>query len=192
MNILITNSFIEYSRNDIFTLLIQLINAAIYFYSFRIKEEFKFIKFSIISCVFFGIGYWAMQAWSGVIFSIFSIIYLSVSFYDKKKHLNKKSFIFFITTILLFILNIYCEYATLFIIKNFLPILSLVASEIHAYIYICCNINTKKARLLFLLSHTLLVIYEWMLKLPLFALVDICGFLSNIIELKKITNKDFS
>lgn len=184
MSILKSIFFVAY--RDIFIILIQLVNVAIYFYCFKIKEELKFIKYSVVSCIAFGIGYLYMQAWSGFIFSIFSIIYLSVSFYDKKKNLNKKYIIFFTTSFMLFVLNIYFEYTNLFIIGNKLPLLSLIASEIHAYIYICCNINSKKARLLFVVSHILLIIYEWLLQLPLFVLVDFGGLLSNIIELNKI------
>lgn len=164
----------------------QLINAPLYFYIYTVKNDLKFLKLSFITCALFGIGYWGISAWSGTIFSLFSLAYLFVSYLYKKYEMDNKvkwvTFIFI--SVLIILLNLYFEGETLFIKKDLYPILCVIASLIHAYIYLFNNINLKRTRWLFIFSHTLLIVYESIIILPLFAMVDILGLISNILELK--------
>lgn len=178
----------EYIKNNTLSVIIQLFNAPIYFFLFRIKEELSFLKWTIVSCIMFGIGYWMMTAWSGVIFSFFSIAYLVVAYLYKKKDvaIEIKNVTMFFVSVLIIMLNLYFEGKTILYDRNYLPAISIVATEIHAYIYICSNLNCKKSRWLFIISHTLLVIYETLVMLPLFAVVDMCGLISNYIELRRM------
>lgn len=178
---------ISYIQEHFITTVVQATNAPLYFYIFTIKEDLKFLKWSLVSCVLFGIGYWGVNAWSGIIFSVFSLLYLGVSYFYRKNGVDKqtKYITVLIVWLIIIILNLYFESQSLFIHKNFLPILGIVPTLIHAYIYICSSVNLKKSRWLFVFSHILLIIYEVIIVLPLFALVDICGLFSNVIELKK-------
>lgn len=181
---------VTYMQQYWLSVIVQLLNAPLYFYIFSIKDDLKFLRWSLISCLLFGIGYFGVSAWSGVIFSLFSIAYLIVSYVYKKNIVKSrlKYITFIIILILTVSLNLYFERKSFFVLYNFFPIMGMIPSIIHAYVYICSSVNSKVSRWLFIISHTLLIIYEIIIVLPLFAMVDVCGLLSNIRELKK-TNK---
>lgn len=182
------NELIEYIQKYPFSFIVQVINAPLYFYIFRIKDDIKFLKWSLISCILFGVGYFEMSAWSGVIFSVFSIVYLLVSFFYKKHNVSTKTkrVTFYVVASLIILLNIFLERNNLFYYHNSVPIMSIIPSLIHAYIYICSSIMLKSSKWLFIFSHILLVTYEFIVVLPLFAIVDIFGLISNTIELIKL------
>lgn len=177
----------KYIQQNWISVIAQLINAPLYFYSFTVENDFKFLKLSLVSCIMFGVGYWGMSAWSGTVFSLFSLVYLLISYlYKKRKVSNKIKFITFVfISISIILLNLYFESETLFTNRNLSPILCVIATLIHAYIYLFNEVNLKASRWLFVLSHTLLIIYEFIIVMPLFIMVDLLGLISNIIELKK-------
>lgn len=184
----------KYIKNNTLSVIVQFINAPIYFYLFRIKEELCFLKWTIVSCILFGVGYWMMSAWSGVIFSLFSIAYLVVAYLYKKKDvpIEKRNVTMFFVSVLIIVLNFCFEGKTILYNGNYFPIIPILSTEIHAYIYICSNLNCKKSRWLFIISHTLLVIYETFVILPLFAIVDMCGLISNYIELQRMNKEELN
>lgn len=165
----------------------QVINIPLYFYLFTVRSDLKFLKLSFISVILFGVGYWGISAWSGVIFSLFSLSYLLVSYLYKKHKVSHyvRGVTFIAVAVLIILFNLYCESETLFTNKDLSPILCIVASLIHAYIYFCSSVNLRSSRWLFILSHTLLIAYEFIIIIPLFAMVDIFGLISNIRELEK-------
>lgn len=183
----VLETFESYIQQNWISVIAQLINAPLYFYLFTVKNDLKFLKLSLVSCIMFGIGYCGISAWSGTVFSLFSLVYLLVSYsYKKHKVGNKIKYITFIfISILIILLNLYFECETLFINKDLTPILCAIASLIHAYIYLFNSVNLKRTRWLFVFSHTLLIIYEIIIVMPLFVVVDILGLISNILELKK-------
>lgn len=179
---------VTYMQQYWLSVTVQLLNAPLYFYIFSIKDDLKFLRWSLISCLLFGIGYFGVSAWSGVIFSLFSITYLIVSYVYKKNIVKSrlKYITFIIILILTVSLNLYFERKSFFVLYDFFPIMGMIPTIIHAYVYICSSVNSKVSRWLFIISHTLLIIYEIIIVLPLFAMVDVCGLLSNILELKKM------
>lgn len=165
----------------------QLINMPLYFYLFTVKNDLKFLKLSFVSIALFGVGYWGISAWSGVIFSLFSLAYLLVSYLYKKHNIdhNVRCLTFIVVAVLIILFNLCFEREALFTNRDLSPTLCIVASIIHAYIYFCSSVNLRSSRCLFILSHTLLIAYEFIIIIPLFAMVDIFGLIANIRELKK-------
>jgi len=143
-------------------------------------EKKKFLVLNIITSVFYAIGYICMFAWSGLtLATMTAIICLIVYFLDKSSGANelraKK-----IRWLLLVGFGLSNIIIYLIFDSKIFAIIMVAASLLNYYNYFLMKENNIKTKFIFVISHIFIVIYESVVGLYFFAVMDFMATLSII------------
>ena len=171
---------IDYIQTHTLSAVIQIITTIPYSLAFWRKKK-TLLRWIVISSLFFTVGYLLEAAYDGVVISVWSLLVaLLAILLDKKaktsgirtKHRLLLLFlcIFLTTMTILFVKHLQEESITL------LSILILLAATLHFTAFMLLKENGLAFSMLALSFQVLLVVYECILYIPFFALLDIITF----------------
>ena len=179
---LIRQYFQEYTAAAI----VQCITVPIYGASFAVKNKLRLVLV-VVSCALFAVGYALMSAWSGVIVSITVtaacvLAGLATQKEKAKKNTNLFRLIVFISVI---IINFICN---LIFDNSALSYLVIVGNSINSFCWLVLkDSRTKKEwalkQGLFVVAHALIITFEILTLLYLFAVLDTVALLVALITL---------
>lgn len=165
-------NLVEYFNVYTAAAIVQCCAIPTYFVSFWAKKKL-FLVLTIITSVFYIIGYILMNAWSGLIFAMITLfICLFVYVIDKKQNVyaeNKIRKIRSIGFIFAVGLNLILSIITDFTLPTILMILG---ATLNYYNYFLMKENDKKTKIIFIFSHILIIVYEWLYLLYFFAIME--------------------
>jgi hypothetical protein len=171
------------------TLIVQIVAIPFYFLSFWTKKKtFRFL--TVITSVFYAIGYFSMAAWSGLTLAIITaVICLIVNLVEKKYGSVSDKHSRHLRLLLLLLFSIGNILIYTYFEDNLYAITMVVASILNYYNYFMMKENNIATKVIFIFSHILIVFYEIIVNLYFFALIDFLVTLSIggalIIDLRK-------
>jgi hypothetical protein len=168
MSNIINNIFFYFRENPVATI-IQVTTTIPYSIAFWREKKKNVLIWVAISCSLFAIGYFILSAYSGIIIAIGTFITTVIGiWFGKKRQILLK------TRLLVFILMVIVTIATsLFIERNLIMWLVLIAGFLDYFAYIVFREYGKAMHIVLILSQITLVVYEVIFLLYLFALLDL-------------------
>jgi len=164
----IIDHIVSYFRENPIATVIQAVTTIPYSIAFWREKKKNVLIWVAISCSLFAIGYFILSAYSGIIIAIGTFIATMIGiWFSKKRQILLK------TRLFAFILMIIVTIATsLFIERNLVMWLILIAGFLDYFAYIVFREYSKAMHIVLILSQLTLVIYEIIFLLYLFALLD--------------------
>ncbi|MDR2719748.1 MAG: YgjV family protein [Nitrososphaerota archaeon] len=153
-----------------------------YFASFWFKKAW-FLVLTIFTSVLYAVGYILMSAWSGLCFAALSAsICLLVYYLDKRKD-KLRHYVKSIRYVGFGLALSIGLFVSIFFDRNMLAIVLAIGAGLNYYNYFLMRENDARAKIIFIVSHALIVIYEFFALLYFFALMDLLATVSIAISL---------
>jgi len=171
---------VDYAKEYSAATIIQLVNIPLFALTFWMKKK-ALLVLNIVCCVLFAAGYALLDAWAGVVATILTAIIVSVALVFNYKKIDTRKVLTAIWVCSVFLIILF-NFA---FDRSMISWLAVIAGSINCYNYLVRKENDVTMKWLFLTSSVLLVIYECIVRLPLFALIDIIAAISIIVSLVK-------
>ena len=169
---------VDYAKEYSAATIIQLVNIPLFALTFWLKKR-ALLVMNIVCCALFAAGYALLGAWADVVAASLTAVIVSVALVFNYRDISKGKLltaIWICSVLLIILLNFTFD-------RSMISWLAVIAGSINCYNYLVRKENDLIMKWLFLTSSVLLVIYECIVRLPLFALIDIIAAISIIVSL---------